>query len=356
MVTTCTVVQICYKSILLVLTKTPGRWKTVLVVVTLLKGHRLIPGFNSLMLGGHLKLTNHWTSYDLSSPSWFLQTSITWTHTLIKHNAAVSQVIKNNRLLKQYNLTYIKSLPECVPWKMSKLSPSHLYKVQKRRRENSCTLFYKKGTVMLLNRALRVSRARKGRVSFNLYSDYLLSYQIPSECEVKQTASLTQRSLPPPPRYIMIYSTTTRCWDCKIKMHSARCRRKTCRRVSFPAPFLHPQIWLHFSFVQCIYAHTGAHTVFLSVGQDTIKSVRAGWKMKLRWVMCLSSLWPLLLCPYDITQQGGNHGKLQSQSCYSESAYCSQIICILGTHASTQRVYLISRPGGFFSATKKESI
>lgn len=133
MVTTCTVVQICYKSILLVLTKTPGRWKTVLVVVTLLKGHRLIPGFNSLMLGGHLKLTNHWTNYDLSSPSWFLQTSITRTHTLIKHNAAVLQVIKNNRLLKQYNLTYIKSLPECVPWKMSKLSPSHLYKVQKKR-------------------------------------------------------------------------------------------------------------------------------------------------------------------------------------------------------------------------------
>lgn len=149
MVTTCTVVQICYKSILLVLTKTPGRWKTVLVVVTLLKGHRLIPGFNSLMLGGHLKLTNHWTSYDLSSPSWFLQTSITRTHTLIKHNAAVSQVIKNNRLLKQYSLTYIKSLPECVPWKMSKLSPSHLYKAQKKeertpalystRKEQSCS-------------------------------------------------------------------------------------------------------------------------------------------------------------------------------------------------------------------------
>lgn len=75
--------------------------------------------------------------------------------------------------------------------------------------------------------------------------------------------------------------------------------------------------------------------------------------MKLRWVMCLSSLWPLLLCPYDITQQGGNHGKLQSQSCYSESAYCSQIICILGTHASTQRVYLISRPGFFLALQRR---
>ena len=63
----------------------------------------------------------------------------------------------------------------------------HLYTIKK----DSCNLFYNKGTVVLLNRALGLCWAQKGRVSFNLYSGYLLSYQIPSECEVKQTASLT---------------------------------------------------------------------------------------------------------------------------------------------------------------------
>lgn len=63
----------------------------------------------------------------------------------------------------------------------------HLYTIK----ENSCNLFCNKGTVVLLNRALGVSWVQKGSVRFNLYSGYLLSYQIPSECEVNQTASLT---------------------------------------------------------------------------------------------------------------------------------------------------------------------
>lgn len=63
--------------------------------------------------------------------------------------------------------------------------------------------------------------AQKGRVSFNLYSDYLLSYQIPSEWSQADCFS-DSRCLPPPPRCIMIYSMTARRWGCKIKMHSAR--------------------------------------------------------------------------------------------------------------------------------------
>lgn len=348
MVTTRTVVQICYKSILLVLTKTPGRWKTVLVVVTLPKGHRLIPGFNSLMLGDHLKLTNHRTSYDLSSPSWFLQTSIPQTHTLIKHNAAVSQVIKNNRLLKQSDLTYIKSLPECVPWKMSKLSPSHLYKVQKEEEEERTPALYSTRKEQSRSWIELSGCLEHGKAELVSICTRTTCWVTRSPASVKSSRLLLWLNAPCHhlhatswfiPQQQDVETVRLRC------IQHLRCRRKTCRHVYV---FLLRFYILRFGYTSALYsAYTHIHTVFLSVGQDTIKSVRAGWKMKLRWVMCLSSLWPLLLCPYDITQQGGNHGKLQSQSCYSEAANCSRIICILGTHASTQRVYLFSHPGIF---------
>lgn len=173
--------QICYKSILLLLTKTQGRWKTVLVVVTSLRGRRLIPGFNSLMPSNHLRLTNHWPSHDFSSLFWVSQVSLKHSLFFIR-----SQVISVKSELHQVFNTYTHTLWE-NDWKLSNPNLSHLYTIKK----NSCNLFYNKGTVVLLNRALGMCWGQKGRVSFNLYSDYLLSYQIPSEREVKQTASLT---------------------------------------------------------------------------------------------------------------------------------------------------------------------
>lgn len=98
---------------------------------------------------------------------------------------------------------------------------------------------------MLSNGALGVPWVQKGRVSFNLYSDYLLSYQIPSKCKVKQTVS-DSHCLPPPPQCIMIYSMTTRCCSCKNKMwemaHWSPRRREMCKLKAHTGSIVAPSV------------------------------------------------------------------------------------------------------------------
>lgn len=67
--------QIFHKSILLVLTKTRGRCKTALVLVTSPWGRWLIPGFNSLMPSDRLRWTNGSAMTSALFPDFFKQVS-----------------------------------------------------------------------------------------------------------------------------------------------------------------------------------------------------------------------------------------------------------------------------------------
>ncbi len=147
------------------------------------------------------------------------------------------------------------------------LNLSHLYTIKK----NSCNLFYNKGTVVLLNRALGVHWAQKGRVSFNLYSDYLLSYQIPSECEVKQTASLThaachhlhaaswfipwQRDV----GTVRLRRTLQDAWHWSPGRGRHVEKHLSTYTASTPTACTYSDL-VTFIQVQCVRAHTSAHT------------------------------------------------------------------------------------------------
>lgn len=147
---------------------------------------------------------------------------------------------------------------------------------------------------MLLNRGSRGVLSTERQSYFQ--SVLGLPAELPDPRRVRSQADCfsDSRCLPPPPRCIMIYSMTTRCRDWKIKTRSTRCLtlitwwRETCKQVlkahtwSLHPVLAHIQIGLRlFKYSAYITDCTGqicthTHTACLSLGQDTIKSVRAG--------------------------------------------------------------------------------